>query len=77
MDEAERALRQIGTLSREACRQKFEKRFTVERMAQRYLHIYEQLLMDAPAARRPREASKPTPTAARVGNRVANGNACV
>jgi glycosyltransferase involved in cell wall biosynthesis len=77
MDEAEKALRQIGTLSRQACRQEFEQRFTVERMAQRYLHIYEQLLMDAPAAPEPREASKPTPTAARVGNRVANGNACV
>src|SRR3954447_9253085 len=77
MDEAEKALRQIGTLSRQACRQEFEQRFTVERMAQRYVHIYEQLLMDAPAAPEPREVSKPTPTAARVGNRVANGNACV
>jgi glycosyltransferase involved in cell wall biosynthesis len=43
-DEAVRAAQGIDTLDRRACRQSFERRFTVDRMAQSYLKVYQQLI---------------------------------
>ena len=51
VDEAVRAVEQIGTLSRRACRQTFEERFTATRMTRDYVEVYRRLLaQSAPAA---------------------------
>ena len=41
MDEAVEAIQQVATLSRRRCRQVFEERFLVSRMAQDYVHLYQ------------------------------------
>jgi glycosyltransferase involved in cell wall biosynthesis len=41
---AVRAVHHLGRLSRQRCREEFEKRFTAERMASDYVAIYEQLV---------------------------------
>jgi glycosyltransferase involved in cell wall biosynthesis len=38
------AVRHIGAIDRRRCRLAFEQRFTVERMAQEYLRVYEQMI---------------------------------
>jgi len=43
-DEAVQAIERVSTLSRTRCRQTFEARFSVTRMTQDYLRIYQQLL---------------------------------
>jgi glycosyltransferase involved in cell wall biosynthesis len=43
-DEAVAAIGRIGEIDRAACRRAVEKRFTVERMAERYLALYEEIL---------------------------------
>jgi glycosyltransferase involved in cell wall biosynthesis len=43
-DEAVQAVARVSTLSRTRCRQTFEERFSVTRMTQDYLRIYQQLL---------------------------------
>jgi glycosyltransferase involved in cell wall biosynthesis len=43
-DEAVKAVGQVVVMSRRACRQAFEKRFTADRMAEEYLEIYRQIL---------------------------------
>ena len=43
VEEAVQAVRRVATLSRRACRKAFERRFTVSRMVDEYLAIYEQL----------------------------------
>jgi glycosyltransferase involved in cell wall biosynthesis len=43
-DEAVRAVARVSTLRRTRCRQTFEERFSVTRMTQDYLRIYQQLL---------------------------------
>jgi glycosyltransferase involved in cell wall biosynthesis len=43
-DEAVRALERVRTLDRARCRQGFEKRFSVSRMARDYVSIYEQIV---------------------------------
>jgi glycosyltransferase involved in cell wall biosynthesis len=43
IDEAVDAVKQISTLSREACRRAFEQRFTAARMAEDYLAVYRSL----------------------------------
>lgn len=40
---AVKAVKRIGEIHREKCRQHFERHFTVERMAQDYLNIYQRL----------------------------------
>ena len=47
-DEAVQAVAQVSTLSRTRCRQAFEERFSVTRMTQDYLRIYQQLLEARP-----------------------------
>jgi glycosyltransferase involved in cell wall biosynthesis len=47
MEEAIAATRELHRLSRQACRDDFERRFTVERMAQQYLRVYESLISGA------------------------------
>ena len=47
-DEAVQAVARVSTLSRTRCRQVFEERFSVSRMAQDCLRIYQQLLQDSP-----------------------------
>lgn len=43
-EEAVRAARKIHTIDRKGCREVFERRFTVERMAANYLHAYQDIL---------------------------------
>ncbi len=43
-DEAVAAIGRVGELDRAACRRAVERRFTVERMADKYLQLYEHLL---------------------------------
>jgi glycosyltransferase involved in cell wall biosynthesis len=42
--EAEKAVKQIDTISRRKCREVFEQRFTASRMAADYLKVYEKLI---------------------------------
>ncbi len=42
--EAIERTRQLGLLSRAACRESFERRFTAERMARNYVNVYERLI---------------------------------
>jgi len=44
MDEFIAAVKQVSFLDRRRCRQAFEARFTVERMVQDYLNVYEQIV---------------------------------
>jgi glycosyltransferase involved in cell wall biosynthesis len=44
LDAAVQAVRDVTELSRPRCRQRFEQRFTAERMALNYLAVYERLL---------------------------------
>ena len=44
MEDAVRAVERIPTLSRKACRQFFENRFSTPRMAENYLRIYQDIL---------------------------------
>jgi glycosyltransferase involved in cell wall biosynthesis len=46
IEEAVRAIQKIPTLDRARIRACFERRFTVERMAENYLSIYDRLLGD-------------------------------
>jgi glycosyltransferase involved in cell wall biosynthesis len=46
VDEAARAVARVGELSRRACRQVFERRFTADRMARDYVAVYRRLLGD-------------------------------
>jgi glycosyltransferase involved in cell wall biosynthesis len=43
-DEAVEAIGRIGEIDRAACRRSVEQRFTVERMAERYLDLYKRIL---------------------------------
>ncbi len=43
LDECVETVKRVGDLSRERCRQVFEERFSVSRMVQDYLNIYERL----------------------------------
>jgi glycosyltransferase involved in cell wall biosynthesis len=45
MDEMVAAVKKVATLSREGCRQEFERRFSVEVMAEKYERIYRELIM--------------------------------
>ncbi|MBW9139959.1 glycosyltransferase, partial [Rhizobium pusense] len=47
VDEAVAALTKIDSISRAACRAAFERRFTVERMVDQYLDIYEAMVRAA------------------------------
>ncbi len=49
-DEAIAAVRRVSALSRERCREAFERRFTARRMARDYLHLYERLAESMPHA---------------------------
>ncbi len=44
LEEAVRAAEKVGSLDRRKCRERFEERFTAERMAQGYVTIYEKIL---------------------------------
>jgi hypothetical protein len=44
LEEAVQAVARVPTINRKRCRQVFEERFSVSRMAQDYLRIYWQLL---------------------------------
>lgn len=44
MDEMVRSVGHVALLNRAACRQAFDRRFTVQRMVQEYIDVYEQLL---------------------------------
>jgi glycosyltransferase involved in cell wall biosynthesis len=49
-DELTAAVEQVSLLDRRRCRQAFEARFTVERMVQDYLDVYEQIVNDRSTA---------------------------
>jgi glycosyltransferase involved in cell wall biosynthesis len=44
LKDAVEAVRRVPQLSRKRCREVFEKRFTAARMAEDYVHVYEQLI---------------------------------
>ncbi|HXC34397.1 MAG TPA: glycosyltransferase family 4 protein [Candidatus Acidoferrales bacterium] len=44
LDDARKAIRQIGQLSRKRCRDVFEERFSATRMARNYLAVYKKLI---------------------------------
>src|SRR5438874_4056029 len=44
LDDAAKAVRNVGNLSRACCREVFEKRFTASRMASNYINVYERLI---------------------------------
>jgi glycosyltransferase involved in cell wall biosynthesis len=46
MSELTAAIKQVSLLNRRRCREAFEARFTVDRMVQDYLNVYEQLVSD-------------------------------
>ena len=64
VDDAVRAVQRVPSLSRQRCREVFEHRFSVERMARDYLAIYERLVR----AWKPRRKSVLVPTRS-VGTR--------
>jgi glycosyltransferase involved in cell wall biosynthesis len=49
VEEAVQAVERAKTMSRRACRDVFEERFTARRMAQDYLRLYEQIVAGTPA----------------------------
>jgi glycosyltransferase involved in cell wall biosynthesis len=60
VDEAMEAVHRIPQLSRAACRRAFELRFTAERMARDYVHVYQTLMMsEKPAFRQELEWNRP------------------
>jgi len=46
MDEAHKALQNVATISRSACRREFEEKFTATKMAENYLRVYECLVTE-------------------------------
>ena len=44
LEDAAEAVRRVPELSRVRCREVFEKRFTVSRMAANYLQVYERVI---------------------------------
>ena len=52
LDEMVDVLSLVRDLDRKACRNLFEKRFSVERMADQYVHLYERLIASAASHRR-------------------------
>jgi glycosyltransferase involved in cell wall biosynthesis len=48
LDDMTAAMQHIPDIDRRQCRQSFEERFTVGRMAQDYLHVYERALQRQP-----------------------------
>ncbi len=73
VEEAVDAVRSIDGISREVCREVFEKRFTVERMARDYLQIYRRTIeraRETRSRRRPRRPRKrPAPAASEMRQR--------
>jgi glycosyltransferase involved in cell wall biosynthesis len=66
LDELATAVERISTIDRRRCRQAFDARFTVERMVQDYLDVYEQTVRNAAASvfhSHTRQAAKPVLTA--------------
>jgi len=51
LEDAARAAERVGQLDRRRCRQAFEERFTVARMAQQYVAVYEKLRAAASSGR--------------------------
>jgi glycosyltransferase involved in cell wall biosynthesis len=65
---AVRAVKRLDRLSRQVCREAFEKRFTSDRMAEDYVAIYERLIQERAASARPRsvhETGLPRPAPVR------------
>src|SRR5690606_17256784 len=50
IEEAVEAVGRVDALDRRVCRATFERRFSVRRMAEDYVRLYEQLLLEEPAA---------------------------
>jgi glycosyltransferase involved in cell wall biosynthesis len=50
VDEAVRAVREIGAIDRARCRKAFEQLFSAERMARDYLAVYHDLLQSRASA---------------------------
>jgi len=69
LEGAVRAVEQARTLDRRRCRQGFERRFSVARMARDYLTVYRQLIEGSAGARRGQTAqgARTMPTAAGDG----------
>jgi glycosyltransferase involved in cell wall biosynthesis len=52
MDEAVEACARAADLDRRRCRQRFEERFSVERMARDYVDVYQEVVQCWPLGRR-------------------------
>jgi glycosyltransferase involved in cell wall biosynthesis len=71
LEQAVQAVERVQDLSRRECRQVFERRFSVRRMAQDYLAAYQQLLNVPPAlAHRPRIDGQPRMSASVPATRL-------
>jgi len=52
VEEAVKAVPEVGRLSRDACRRAFEERFDARRMAREYLEVYSRLIQKSASPRR-------------------------
>jgi glycosyltransferase involved in cell wall biosynthesis len=60
IDKAVAAVWNVGTLSRQSVRHRFEQRFSVARMARDYLHVYRRMIDSAVRPLRASTSGKPT-----------------
>jgi glycosyltransferase involved in cell wall biosynthesis len=72
VEEAVRAVENLPSLSRRRCRERFEERFSVERMTRDYVALYEKLLASRRAERRTSRAFVPAPIRPLAGRRAAS-----
>jgi glycosyltransferase involved in cell wall biosynthesis len=70
IEEAVQAVEKIPSLSRWRCRKRFEERFSVERMTQDYVALYEKLLSDRAAQRKTSLHFLPAPGRPMAGRRA-------
>ncbi|OVE75319.1 glycosyl transferase, partial [bacterium F11] len=54
-EEAIKAAQKVGSIDRQKCRQKFEEKFTADRMAQDYISTYEKIIRDKEVKKRPNQ----------------------
>jgi glycosyltransferase involved in cell wall biosynthesis len=67
IDDAVRAVSQIGALRRRTCREVFEDRFDAGRMAREYLDVYRRVAQATGATRVPRTRHDPAPSRRSLG----------
>lgn len=68
LEEMIEAVAHIPLISRKRCRAAFEERFSVDRMVQDYLHVYQKLLAAIPSPRSQKHPSPTTRHAEKIGS---------